>query len=58
MEQFGFTMQILCLKDADGMVNSVKSDQAASLWAVWLGSALFALQSNLSQYFEFSQLHI
>ena len=30
-------------KDAEGIANSVDPDQAASLGAVWSGSALFAL---------------
>ena len=39
-------------KDADGMANSVDSDQTASSEAVWSWSALFA-ETYLSQYIEF-----
>ena len=39
-------------EDADGMENSVDSDQIAPLGAVWSGSAPFA-QTYLSQYIEF-----
>ena len=32
----------MCLKDADGMANSVDPDQAAPLGAAWSRSILFA----------------
>ena len=42
----------MCLKDANGMANSVDPDQTAFLGAVWCGSALFAqTYIYLSQYF-------
>ena len=34
MEPFGFTMEFLCPKDAEGMANSVDPDQTAPLGAV------------------------
>ena len=41
-------------KDAEGIANSVDSDQTAPLGAVWSGSALFAqtcLSKNLGKYY-------
>ena len=43
----------MLLKDADGIANSVASDQTAPLGAVWSWSALFAqayLSENLDHY--------
>ena len=40
----------MCLKDVDGIANSVDPDQTAPLGAVWTGSTLFArtyLSENL-----------
>ena len=43
----------MCLKDVDGMTNSVDPDQiATAIRAVWSGSALFA-HAYLSQNLEF-----
>ena len=42
--------RVMSPNDADGIVNSVDSDQTAPLGAVWSGSALFAeayLSENL-----------
>ena len=39
---------VMSPNDADGMANSVDSDQTAPLGAVWSGSALFA-QACLSE---------
>ena len=44
-------------KDADGMANSVDSDQTASSEAVWFWSALFA-ETYQSQYIEFVRYHV
>ena len=41
----------MSLNDADGMANSVYTDQPAPVGAVWSGSALFA-QAYLSENLE------
>ena len=47
---------VLRPKHADGMANSVDTDQTAPFGAVWSGSALLA-QSCLSQFLEFFSTH-
>ena len=42
--------RVMSPNDADGMANSVDTDQTAPLGAVWSGSALFA-QASLSENF-------
>ena len=48
VEQYGFSLEYMHPKDAEGIANSVDLDQTAPLGAVWSGSALFA-QTSLSE---------
>ena len=61
MEPFGFTMEFLCPKDAEGMANSVDPDQTAPLGAVWSGSSMFSqqfLSQNLTFYGILNELYV